>query len=161
MNISPWREPWSNADWQGGSQIFVSPFLGKPCLTVFENASGWVFENRMLCSGWKKSEEMGVLGKGNGGRGHHWSGDLKVFAEAPVEGVGEGRREEPGAGGEAGESREQGRVTVLWATEGCYGVIRPEWLRQVSLSQPHYGKIDMNKVHRIKAHSSVSSKDCL
>ena len=71
------------------------------------------------------------------------------------------RREEPGAGGEAGESREQGRVTVLWATEGCYGVIRPEWLRQVSLSQPHYGKIDMNKVHRIKAHSSVSSKDCL
>lgn len=26
-----------------------------------------------------------------------------MFAEAPVEGVGEGRREEPGAGGEAGE----------------------------------------------------------
>ena len=68
MNISLWQELWSNADWQGGSQIFVSPFLGKPCLVVFENASGWVFENRILCSRLKKSEEMGVPGKGNGRR---------------------------------------------------------------------------------------------
>ena len=45
-----------------------------------------------------------------------------------------------------------------WRTDG---VIRREWLRQVSLSQPHYGKIYMNKIHRIKAYSSESSNDCL
>ena len=43
-----------------------------------------------------------------------------MFAEAPVEGVGEGRREEPGAGGEAGESREQGRATVLGSKSQSY-----------------------------------------
>lgn len=106
MNISPWQEPWSNADWQEGSQIFVSPFLGKPCLAVSENASGWVFEQDALQ--WMKEERR----DGCSGQREWWMGaqreapltrDLKVFAEAPVEGVGEGRREEPGAGGEAGE----------------------------------------------------------
>lgn len=32
-------------------------------------------------------------------------------------------------------------------------------VRHVSLGQPHYGEIYMNKMHRIEAHSSVSSSD--
>lgn len=38
---------------------------------------------------------MGVPGKGSGRRRargkHHWSEDLKLFVDAPVEGAGEGR----------------------------------------------------------------------
>lgn len=75
MNISPWQEPWSNADWQEGSQIFVSPFLGKPCLAVSENASGWVFEQDALQ--WMKEERR----DGCSGQREWWTGARR---EAPL-----------------------------------------------------------------------------
>ena len=65
-----------------------------------------------------------VVDGGPGGK-HHWSEDLKVSVDAPVEGVGEGR----GAGkSQPLEVRlevrlEQGRVPVWWAMD-CYGLIR-------------------------------------